>query len=81
MVDTIADFGGKLFKRNLLKNLIEDVDDELMDSIIYNYLVQRGGEDMELASPPTRKVLMESSAEEDFTSCDESAEEQEGRGL
>ena len=49
-------------------------DDEVMDELIYEHLLQSGSLNEE-------EVTRKSCADDDFTSCDELSEEQDGRSL
>ena len=70
----MVDYGGKNFRRKLLQTLIADEDDEVMDELIFEHLLQSGSLNEE---ETTRKTC----ADDDFTSCDELSEEQDGRSL
>ena len=72
---TMVEYGGKSLRRNLLHSLIAEEDDDVMDSLIYEHLIQSGSIDNEVAR------RQPSCADEEFTSCDESSEEQDGRSL
>ena len=73
VVSTMVYYGGKSFRRKLLQTLIADEDEEVMDELIYEHMIQSGS----LVEETARK----SCADEEFTSCDESSEEQDGRSL
>ena len=73
VISTMVDYGGKTFRRKLLHTLIADEDDEVVDELIYEHMIQSGSLNKEIA----RK----SCADEEFTSCDELSEEQDGRSL
>ena len=70
----MVDYGGKSFRRKLLQTLIAEEDDEVIDTLIYEHMIQSGN----LLNEETAR---KSCADEDFTSCDESSEEQDGRSL
>ena len=70
----MVDYGGKSFRRKLLQTLIAEEDDEVMDTLIYEHMIQSG-------SLLNEEAARKSCADEEFTSCDESSEEQDGRSL
>ena len=69
----MVDYGGKTFRRKLLNTLIADEDDEVVDELIYEHMIQSGSLNKEI----TRKRF----ADDEFTSCDELSDEQDGRSL
>ena len=73
----MVDYGGKSFRRKLLQTLIAEEDDEVMDTLIYEHMIQSEKLNKEMA----KKRPIESCADEEFTSCDELSEEQDGRSL
>ena len=72
----MVDYGGKSFRRKLLQTLIADEDDEVLDELIYEHLL-RSGSCLNEEEPAARR----SCADDEFTSCDELSEEQDGRSL
>ena len=74
VLSTMVDYGGKSFRRKLLQNLIADEDDEVLDELIFEQLLQSG-------SILNKEMAKKSCADEEFTSCDESSDEQDGRSL
>ena len=70
----MVDYGGKSFRRKLLQNLIADEDDEVLDELIFEQLLKSG-------SILNEEMAKKSCADEEFTSCDESSDEQDGRSL
>ena len=73
VLSTMVDYGGKTFRRKLLNTLIADEDDEVVDELIYEHMIQSGSLNKEI----TRKRC----ADDEFTSCDELSDEQDGRSL
>ena len=69
----MVDYGGKTFRRKLLHALIADEDDEVVDELIYEYMIQSGS--------LNKEIERKSCADEEFTSCDELSEEHDGRSL
>ena len=69
----MVEFGGKTLRRNLLQTLVADEEEEVMDELIYEYMIRSGSINEE--------GVRQSSTGEEFTSCDELSEEQGGRSL
>ena len=69
----MVDYGGKSFSRKLLQTLIADEDDEVLDELIYEHMIQSGA--------LNEQMVRKSCADDEFTSCDELSEEQDGRSL
>ena len=69
----MVEFGGKTLRRNLLQNLVADEEEEVMDELIYEYMIRSGSINEE--------GVRKSCAGEEFTSCDELSEEHGGRSL
>jgi hypothetical protein len=55
--------------------LIEEEDDDFMNSIVYDHLTKT--ECIDVTASRVCKTVTESSADDDFASCDESGDEQE----
>jgi hypothetical protein len=72
---TIADCGGRAFKKALVRNLMTSEDSHFMDEIVYGHL-QRGHH-----GGPEHKKSTASSADDDFTSCEVSLAEEGERDL
>ena len=70
---TMVEFGGKTLRRNLLQTLVADEEEEVMDELIYEYMIRSGSINEE--------GVRKSCAGEEFTSCDELSEEHGGRSL
>ena len=75
VLTTVADYGGKHFKKSLLMELIKDEDDDFMNEIVYEHLVKN---DMNLLHPKT--AHSERSSDDEFVSSEESAEDQDSDG-
>ena len=69
----MVEFGGKTLRSNLLQTLVADEEEEVMDELIYEYMIRSGSINEE--------GIRKSSADEEFTSCDELSEEHGGRSL
>ena len=69
----MVEFGGKTLRRNLLQTLVADEEEEVMDELIYEYMIRSGSINEE--------GVRKSGAGEEFTSCDELSEEHGGRSL
>ena len=73
----MADYGGRAFKKALIRKLIASEDDCFMDDIVYNHLKKTGQTDS--PARPESKKSMASSAEDVLTSCEVSLAEEEER--
>ena len=69
----MVEFGGKTLRRNLLQTLVDEEEEEVMDELIYEYMIRSGSINEE--------GVRKSCAGEEFTSCDELSEEHGGRSL
>ena len=56
-----------------MQTLVADEEEEVMDELIYEYMIRSGSINEE--------GIRKSSADEEFTSCDELSEEHGGRSL
>ena len=89
---TVADYGGRGFKKALIQALMASEDASFTDEIVYNHLARDNNLDRTEAEEDRRQRTEEESAscedrrqrtetEEDFTSCEGSeAEEEEDWG-
>ena len=71
-----ADYGGRPFKKALIRNLIASEDDIFMDNIVYNHLKETVQAESQVR--PESKKSTASSTEDEFTSCGLSWAEEEG---
>ena len=78
----IAEYGGTSFKKALIKNIIEDEDD-IMDAVVYEHLLNCNNNTIDPTNQSTDSSLESSETEhfsakeEEFTSCDESLDEEQ----
>merc|ERR1712212_351408 len=73
----VAEFGGRAFKKSLIRNLMASEDSDFMDEIIFNHLKKTNRMVPELKTIPEHKrsTATASSADDDFTSCEASLAE------
>jgi len=72
---TMAEYGGRGFKKALIRNLVASEDESFMDEIVYNHLKKN----TVLTVPREQKKSTASSNEDDFTSCEGSLAEEGGK--
>merc|ERR1719222_927609 len=73
----VAEYGGRAFKKALIRNLMASEDNDFMDEIIFNHLKKTNRMVPELKTIPEHKrsTATASSADDDFTSCEASLAE------
>jgi hypothetical protein len=73
----VAEYGGRAFKKALIRNLMASEDSDFMEEIIFNHLKKTNRMVPELKTIPEHKrsTATASSADEDFTSCEASLAE------
>jgi len=74
----VAEYGGRAFKKALIRNLMASEDSDFMDEIIFNHLKKTNRMQVpELRTIPEHKrsTATTSSADDDFTSCEASLAE------
>merc|ERR1711974_245612 len=73
----VAEYGGRAFKKSLIRNLMASEDSDFMDEIIFNHLKKTNRMVPELKTIPEHKrsTATTSSADDDFTSCEASLAE------
>lgn len=73
----VAEYGGRAFKKALIRNLMASEDSDFMDEIIFNHLKKTNRMVPELKTIPEHKrsTATASSADDDFTSCEASLAE------
>merc|ERR1719180_38377 len=75
----VAEYGGRAFKKALIRNLMASEDSDFMDEIIFNHLKKTNRMQVpELRTIPEHKrstATTTSSADDDFTSCEASLAE------
>merc|ERR1719150_389960 len=74
---SVAEYGGRAFKKVLIRNLIATEDNDFMEEIIFNHLKRTNRMVPELRTIPEHKrsTATASSADDDFTSCEASLAE------
>ena len=78
----IAEYGGTSFKKALIKSIIEDEDD-IMDAVVYEHLLNSNKKNIDQPHQSTDSSSECSETEhfsvedEEFTSCDESLDEEQ----
>ena len=78
----VAEYGGRAFKKALIRNLMASEDSDFMDEIIFNHLKKTKRMVLpELKTIPEQKrsTATASSADDDFTSCEASLAEDEDK--
>ena len=74
----VAEYGGRAFKKALIRNLMATEDNDFMEEIIFNHLKRTNRIQVpELRTIPEHKrsTATTSSADDDFTSCEASLAE------
>ena len=74
----VAEYGGRAFKKALIRNLMASEDSDFMEEIIFNHLKRTNRTQApELRTIPEHKrsTATTSSADDDFTSCEASLAE------
>jgi len=73
----VAEYGGRAFKKALIRNLMASEDSDFMDEIMFNHLKKTNRMVPELRTIPEHKrsTATTSSADDDFTSCEASLAE------
>ena len=74
---SVAEYGGRAFKKVLIRNLMASEDSDFMNEIILNHLKKTNRMVPELRTIPEHKrsTATASSADDDFTSCEASLAE------
>jgi len=70
----VAEYGGRAFKKALIRNLMASEDSDFMDEIIFNHL-KKTNRMMKTIPEHKRSTATTSSADDDFTSCEASLAE------